>query len=318
VQLPKEVQKLREEKKEIQNEKEDFQDKHIDILDRYENHQDKYSDLLGKYGGVLDENEELREQVDELQTTLNDFSDTKQPEAEATKPAGDEASTTVEMKHLGPSQQVTIAVTASETVEEVRQMLKDQPDATEHLHEVVQTDREEHVTTMADVNETKEELRRAKQAERTQYPLHKYIRSKVPNRFGGMTLPTEDIPAPDEIEGPRKRENLHPAVREETAAEHRETDVTLAFTPDYLVTAEEAADAAVDIAETGKQLCDTLRDTPGAHKDFLCALTTPNAHHAHEETEPEESNEQTPTQQREQSTERSRDTERDEGMGLSL
>jgi competence protein ComEC len=326
VELPKEVQQLREEKKEIQNDKKDVPDRNDDLyntinellndkkdlIDGKREIQSKNNELREENWELQNETEDLREQVDDLQTTLNDFIDTNQSEAET------EASTTVEMNNLSPSQQVTIAITASETVEEVRQTLEDHPDAADHLHDIVQTDREEHVTTMADVNVNKEKLRRAKQAERTQYPLHKQIRSKVPNRFGGTTLPTENIPSPDEIEGPRKYEDLHPAVREETAAEHRETDVTLAFTPDYLVTAEETADTAVDTAETGKQLCEALRDTPGAHKDFLYAITTPNAHHAHEETEPEESVEQTPTQQREQSTERSRDTDRDKSMGLSL
>lgn len=309
VKPPREVQKLQDKNEELRDDKEDLLDRNDKLLDDKER-------LLGKAEDLLDENEELREQVDELQTTLNDFIDTNQPEAEPTKPAEDEASTAVEMTNLSPSQQVTIAITASETVEEVRQMLEDYPDAAEQLHEAVQIDREEHVTTMADVNENKEELKRAKQAERTQYPLHKQIRSKLPNRFDGTTLPTEDIPAPDDVEGPRKYEDLHPAVKDSSAAKHRAEGGIL--TSDYLIEAEEAADTAVDTAKTGEELCETLRDTPGAHKDFLYAITTPNAHHAPEEPEPENANEQTPTQQREQSTEQSYDNERDEGMGLNL
>lgn len=207
------------------------------------------------------------------------------------------------------------AITNADTVEEVRQTLESTPDAHDSLHADVQADRDEHVTTTADVNRTRESFFNAKRAERAyrQLPLHTRLRANLPNRFGGIDHPLQDIPDPDDIEGPRDVGELPKAVRTPSAGELRdENRIVIA---EHFRTAETAADRAVETATTTDDVTRRLRETPGAHKDFLYAIETPNAHSA-DAPEQEPSEELTPTNERTHSAERRQDQDRDRSLGL--
>jgi hypothetical protein len=175
-----------------------------------------------------------------------------------------------------------VAIANAETVEEVRHTLTTTPDAHEYLQEGVQADRKEHVTTKADVKQNQESYFNAKRAERAyqQLPLHKRVRANLPNRFGGIDHPLNDIPASEGIDGPRDIADLSKAVKKRAAADQRARGKI--FISDPITTAEEATDTAVESAITAETLQQRLRETPGAHKGFLYALETPNAHTAHE------------------------------------
>jgi hypothetical protein len=65
---------------------------------------------------------------------------------------------------------VDTAITNADTVAEVRQTLDDHPAAAEHLREIVQTDRDEYVTTQTDVRENRQAYRDAQQAQAAAQP----------------------------------------------------------------------------------------------------------------------------------------------------
>ncbi|MFC6960732.1 hypothetical protein ACFQJ8_01310 [Halocatena marina] len=65
----------------------------------------------------------------------------------------------------------------------------------------------------------------------------------------------------------------------------------------------------MDTAETSETLCHRLRDTPGAHQDFLYAIDTPDAHTKHK---PEEDL----SESLEQTNQRERTQKRDVSLGL--
>lgn len=178
-----------------------------------------------------------------------------------------------------PEEIVDTAITNAETVEEVRNTLDATPDTHDQLREAVQDDRDEHVTTKADVKRNREAYFSAKRAEDAygRLPLHTRFRANLPKRYGGIDHPLEDVPDPEEIDGPRDVSEVPKAVRKPSAAEQRERGEVVVWD---LATAEEAADQAVDTAETSEGVCRSLRETPGAHKDFLHAIETPNAHEA--------------------------------------
>lgn len=175
---------------------------------------------------------------------------------------------------------VDAAIANSETVEDVRHTLEATPDAHDQLREGVQADRDEHVTTRADVKRNREAYFSAKEKERDykRLPLHTRLRANLPTRFGGINHPLNDVPSSDNIDGPRKVEEVPRAVRHQPAAEHRANGEIGKAMATYLHEAEEAADTAVDTTETRETLCRRLRDTPGAHQDFLYAIETPDAH----------------------------------------
>ncbi|UPM41646.1 ComEC/Rec2 family competence protein [Halocatena salina] len=198
------------------------------------------------------------------------------------------------------------AITDAETVEDLRQTLTPTPDAHDQLHETVQADREEHVTTKADVRRNKEAYFDAVERERDyeRLPLHTRLRANLPKRFGGIEHPLTDVPSPEEIDGPRKVEEVSRAVQHQPAAKQRAKGEIVIDT--QLREAEEATDTAVNDAHTRDTLCQHLRATPGAHQDFLYAIETPDAHNANKsekdlsdllaqtnETQPERSTDRT-------------------------
>ncbi|WP_264556110.1 ComEC/Rec2 family competence protein [Halocatena marina] len=201
------------------------------------------------------------------------------------------------------------AIANGESVEDLRQTLDPTPDAHDQLQKSVQADRDEHVTTRADVNRNREAFFSAKRAEDAykQLPLHTRLRANLPNRFGGIEHPLADVPSSDEIDGPRKVEEVPRAVQHSPAAKRR--DKRGIVIDKRLLAAEDAADEAVDTAETSETLCHRLRDTPGAHQDFLYAIDTPDAHTKHK---PEEDL----SESLEQTNQRERTQKRDVSLGL--
>lgn len=207
------------------------------------------------------------------------------------------------------------AITNAETVEEVRNTLDATPDAHDQLREAVETDREDHVTTRKDVKRNREAYFNAVERERAyeRLPLHRRLRANLPSRFGGIEHPLNDVQSSEEIDGPRKVEAVPKAVRHSPAAELRANDEHVTAAARYTREAEEAADTAVDTAHTSDRLCRQLRDTPGAHQDFLYAIDTPEAH----ETKPEKDLlEQTNENQRERTTEQTKTQDQDFSLGL--
>ncbi|WP_248903509.1 ComEC/Rec2 family competence protein [Halocatena marina] len=201
------------------------------------------------------------------------------------------------------------AIANGESVEDLRQTLDPTPDAHDQLKKSVQADRDEHVTTRADVNRNREAFFSAKRAEDAykRLPLHTRLRANLPNRFGGIEHPLADVPSPDEVDGPRKVEEVPRAVQHSPAAKKR--DKRGIVIDKQLLAAEDAADEAVDTAETSETLCHRLRDTPGAHQDFLYAIDTPDAHTKHK---PEEDL----SESLEQTNQRERTQKRDVSLGL--
>jgi hypothetical protein len=112
------------------------------------------------------------------------------------------------------------------------------------------------------------------------------------------------MPAPDEIKGPRSFSDIPETTTGKTAAEVRELGL---YSPSRdLVEAEKTADIAVATAENTSEVCQELRQTPGAHKDFLYASVTENAHEKEEDIEQEAAAQQGLSQSR------------DEDRGMSL
>ncbi|WP_248908406.1 ComEC/Rec2 family competence protein [Halocatena marina] len=176
---------------------------------------------------------------------------------------------------------VDAAIANGETVEDVRYTLTATPDAHAHLKKSVQADRDEHVTTRKDVKRNREAYFSAKRAEDAyeRLPLHTRLRANLPNRFGGIDHPLKGVPASEEIDGVRDVRELPRAVKKPAAAELRARE---GFAMGDIVTAEKATDNAVEASTTADTLQENLLETPGAHKDFLYAIETPNAHTAHE------------------------------------
>ncbi len=172
------------------------------------------------------------------------------------------------------------AVSTAESVEDLRQTLAPTPDAHDQLRETVHADREEHVTTKADVKQNREAYFSATEKERDykHLPLRTRFRANLPERFGGIEHPLDDVPSSEEIDGPRKVEEVPRAVQHQPAAKQRaEGEIVI---DQQVLGAEVAADEAVDAAQTSTGLCRHLRDTAGAHQDFLYAIKTPEAHNA--------------------------------------
>lgn len=211
-----------------------------------------------------------------------------------------------------PEEIVDAAITNADTIEETRQTLAATPDAQDQLRETVQADRAEHVTTDADVERNRGAFFNAKEAERAyqRLPLHTRVRANLPNRFGGIDHPLEDVPATAEMDSLRKFDAVPKAVRKPTAAEQRKRNKIVTR---YLQDAERAADTAVEAAETSQEVCQTLRETDGAHEDFLYAIDTPNAHEANK---PDQNLDDllNRAKQQERTTERTHD--QDIGLGL--
>ncbi|RRJ29955.1 ComEC/Rec2 family competence protein [Halocatena pleomorpha] len=173
------------------------------------------------------------------------------------------------------------AVANAETVEDLRQTLDPTPDAHDQLRETVQADREAHVTTKQDVKRNKEAYFEAVEREQAyeRLPLHTRLRANLPSRFGGIEHPLTDGPSSDEMDAlPKNIEDVPKAVRNDPAAKLRVEGDFVNNWSRSLLRAETAADTAVDDAHTPRELCRHLRDTPGAHQDFLYAIDTPDAH----------------------------------------
>ncbi len=210
------------------------------------------------------------------------------------------------------------AVANAETVEDLRQTLDPTPDAHDQLREAVQADREAHVTTKADVTRNKEAYFEAVERERDykRLPLHTRLRTNLPTRFGGIEHPLTDGPSSDEMDAlPRNIENVPKAVRNDPAAKLRAEGDFVNNWSRSLLRAETAADTAVDDAHTPHELCRHLRDTPGAHQDFLYAIDTPDAH---EQNTPEKDIDDLleRTNQRERTEEQTHTHDQDASLGL--
>ncbi len=167
------------------------------------------------------------------------------------------------------------------SVEDLRQTLDPTPDAHDQLREAVQADREAYVTTKADVTRNKEAYFEAVEREQAyeRLPLHTRLRANLPTRFGGIEHPLTDGLSSDEMDAlPRNIEDVPKAVRNDPAAKLRAEGDFVDNWSRSLLRAETAADTAVDDAHTPHELCRHLRDTPGAHQDFLYAIDTPDAH----------------------------------------
>lgn len=208
------------------------------------------------------------------------------------------------------------AIENAETVEDLRQTLDPTPDAHDQLRETVHADREEHVTTREDVKRNKEAYFDAVERERAyeRLPLHTRLRANLPERFGGIKHPLEESPDSDDLEElPRKVEDVPKVVRDDPAAKLRAEGEFATKWSRSLLAAENAADTAVDDAHTHETLCRNLRDTRGAHQDFLYAIDTPEAH---EQNKPEKGIDDVlePTRQRERTNEQTHD--RDSSLSL--
>ncbi|MFC6961555.1 ComEC/Rec2 family competence protein [Halocatena marina] len=155
---------------------------------------------------------------------------------------------------------VDAAIANDKTVEDVRYTLTATPDAHAHLKKSVQADRDEHVTTRADVNRNREAYFSAKRAEDAyeRLPLHTRLRANFPNRFGGIDHPLKGVPASEEIDGVRDVRELPRAVKKPAAAELRARE---GFAMGDIVTAEKATDNAVEASTTAETLQENLRET---------------------------------------------------------
>lgn len=203
---------------------------------------------------------------------------------------------------------VEAAITNADTVEDIRQTLEEHPAATDHLETIVETDREEHVTTPDDVEANRRRYAAAKQQANRTPTLIERVQGTLPARFGGTNGAHQPDDPADAVDGPIKQTELPRAVRTaQTAASQRAMGVSPA---DHLLDAEQTADTAVETAETAGELCWGLRQTLGAHKDFLYASTTENAH----ETEKELAGSHTAT--KEAATDKHHDEDKGRGMGL--
>ncbi len=210
------------------------------------------------------------------------------------------------------------AIENAESVEDLRHTLDPTPDAHDQLRETVQADREDHVTTKKDVKRNKDAYFEAVERERAyeRLPLHTRLRSNLPTRFGGIEHPLTDGPSSDELDDlPRNIEDVPKAVRNEPAAKLRAEGDFVNNWSRSLLAAETAADTAVDDAHTPQELCHRLRDTPGAHQDFLYAIETPDAH---ENNKPEKGLDDLlePTNEREQTEEQTHSHDQDVSLGL--
>jgi competence protein ComEC len=194
------------------------------------------------------------------------------------------------------------AITNAETVEEVRQTLEDSPDAAAHLRDVVQTDRRDIVPSHEELKANRQAYKTAKKAQKWEPTLGQRLRMSLPNRFGGIDPPYQDVPVPEEIDGPQYPGDIPEAAKGNTAAEVRE--MSLYSPPQNLVEAEKTANRAVKTAENTSEVCQELRKTHGAHKDFLYASKTANAH------EKDEGMDREATVQQGMSRDRSRDNDR--------
>lgn len=169
------------------------------------------------------------------------------------------------------------AITGAETVEDVRQTLAEYPDATDHLREVVETDRDEHVTSYEEALENMHRYNAARTEANSPPTLRETVREVLPARLDGTTTDEQKSKDPtDQIDGPLRPADRHPAVvGGMTASDYR----ALGMDPeDYQLAAEETANTAVETAANAGELCWGLRQTPGAHKDFLVAIRNENAH----------------------------------------
>lgn len=210
------------------------------------------------------------------------------------------------------------ALANAETVEDVRHTLTATPDAHDQFRETVQADRDEHVTTKADVKRNREAYFNAKDAEDSykQRPLHTRLRANLPTRFGGVEHPLNDVPSSDELDNlPRNIEDVPNVVRDDPAAKLRAEGDFINNWSRSLCAAENAADTAVDAAETRKTLCRRLRDTAGAHQDFLYAIETPDAH---ETNKPEKGIDDVLEQTNENQAERTTEQTPDQDFSLGL
>jgi beta-lactamase superfamily II metal-dependent hydrolase len=171
---------------------------------------------------------------------------------------------------------VNAAIANADTVADVCQTLDDNPDATEHLHDAVTTDRAEHVTTTADVETNRQTYRHAAQAQRAATPSRTQRLQQTLPLIPDPDLPEYDGPAPKEIEGPFTEDAVPSAVKHtETAKTIRDDVFAREDPPDSLVAAENQANTAVETAETTEDLCRGLRETPGAHKYVRNETKTP-------------------------------------------
>ncbi|MFC6960733.1 ComEC/Rec2 family competence protein [Halocatena marina] len=103
------------------------------------------------------------------------------------------------------------AIANGESVEDLRQTLDPTPDAHDQLKKSVQADRDEHVTTRADVNRNREAFFSAKRAEDAykRLPLHTRLRANLPNRFGGSSTRYQTFLHPTKSMGPARSRRSH-------------------------------------------------------------------------------------------------------------
>lgn len=99
-----------------------------------------------------------------------------------------------------PKKIVDAAITNAETVEEVRQTLDESPEAADHLRDVVQTDRRDIVPSQEELEANRQDYEDAKEAQNWEPTLGKRLRMSLPNRFGGIDPPYQDVPVPEDIE----------------------------------------------------------------------------------------------------------------------
>jgi competence protein ComEC len=201
------------------------------------------------------------------------------------------------------------AITNAETTEDVYQGLKDHHPANRHLYLAIEDDRTEHVTTAATVRENQQRRDTAERRRAAAQPSWRDRLQRTLPLVPNPDLPEYNGPAPEEIAGPFEEAELAETVRDSrTAKTMRDDPFTDESPPDYLLDAEEHANTAVNNADNVVDLCETLRDHPGTHRDLMKAIETHDTHL------PENlvSNDKTTTQ------EISQDLSHDEGRGLSL
>jgi competence protein ComEC len=180
-----------------------------------------------------------------------------------------------------PEEIVDAAITNAETTEDVYETLKGKEShpANRQLYMAIKNDRNEHVTDAGTIQENRHRRDTAERKQADSQPSWSdRVQSSMP-LVPDPDVPEYNGPAPDEIEGPFKEEELPDAVKDSrTAKTIRDDAFSRDSPPDYLLDAEEDANTAVNNAKTAEELFEGLRENPGAHTDVMKAIETPHTH----------------------------------------
>jgi competence protein ComEC len=213
-----------------------------------------------------------------------------------------------------PEEVIDAAITNAETTEDMYQTLKGKEShpANRQLYVALRNDRNEHVTDASTVRENRHERKQAKRKQAAAQPSWRdRVQSALP-LVPAPDVPACNGPAPDEIEGPFKEEELPAAVTDDrTAKGIRDDPFTNESPPEYLLDAEKHANTAVENAENFEALCHGLRGHPGTHTDLRETIETPETHL------PENLVARSREREKTQTISQNRSRDNDRGRGLS-